>query len=495
MTSRIYRGLSSFFLATKKPLLDERGEFLLIDIEEIKQELRLKERAAENGERNIPGAAISIKDAMAIEIDTYINRHVLSAKDKFAERLRAIDELSKVQSVSLQDMTELYDSAKAELKTLALDIENALFTAKKVWVRGEVEFKAFREEHRRIGPARYPDNKTKTVGWIFLITIIEIMMNAYALGAAHPSGPIGVFVEIFMFGIVNIGVAFLLGNYLWRYFNHINAAKKAVATVLALPMMTFIVFLNFFLAHYRDAVSKLANNEGDALQVLILMQQLGGQAITTLIHNPFLMEDFKSYLLLFVGLIASVFATKKSFELDDPYPGYGKLSREQEELAENFNDRQTSALRDMNVLVEDYSNKINFKLNSVKTSETVFIEREQDKKQLFDKYNNWLPAMQSAGEALYAFYREENMKARKSNIEPKCFSSIHFILSSDAKVKLPPPKPVASNYGTVQKTCKRYLDDLNKQLYEFQEKFKSIEDMSPDEILNVKLKEPTIFKD
>ena len=72
------------------------------------------------------------------------------------------------------------------------------------------------------------------------------MTNAYALGAAHPSGPIGVVLEIFMFGIANVGVAFLLGCYIWRYFFHIASAQKILAIVLALPMMCFIVFLNFF---------------------------------------------------------------------------------------------------------------------------------------------------------------------------------------------------------------------------------------------------------
>ena len=71
--------------------------------------------------------------------------------------------------------------------------------------------------------------------WIFLITIIEIMTNAYALGAAHPSGPLGVVMEIFMFGIANVGIAFLLGCYIWRYFNHVSPVKNAFAAILALP--------------------------------------------------------------------------------------------------------------------------------------------------------------------------------------------------------------------------------------------------------------------
>ena len=95
---------------------------------------------------------------------------------------------------------------------------------------------------------------------IFFILIVELVVNAYALGAAHPEGPLGVFVEIMMFGVANIGVAYLLGNFIWRYFNHVAVGRKLIAGILAVPMMTFLIFLNFLLAHYRDALSKVDAN-------------------------------------------------------------------------------------------------------------------------------------------------------------------------------------------------------------------------------------------
>ena len=475
-------------------VFDERtGEFLPIDFDVAKRNLNLTEYAIENGKKHIPLVKTSTKDATATNIDRYINDLVYLAKGKLINRLEAIDDLNRIQLSSRQYINEIFEKARAEIRATARERYNALFTAKRKWVLGESEFKAFRDEHYRKGPARYPADKTKNFGYIFLITIFEILMNAYALGAAHPSGSIGVILEIFMFGIVNVGVAFFLGCYVWRYFYHISTVKKTVATVLVVPMVSFIVFLNFFLAHYRDAISKLAHNELGSLQLLVEMQRLGGQAIKTLLQNPFLMEDFKSYLLLFVGLLASTLAAMKSFELDDPYPGYGKLSREQDELATNFNDEQTFALRDINELVDNYSNQINSEL--VNSDETPLIRRENDKKQLFDKYNNWLAATQSVGKALYAFYREENMKARKIKEEPKCFSSTNFNLPSDAKVKLENPKPKKSNYGAIERTCKECIDSLNKLSTNFQSEFKDIENMSPDKVLSDEFKIPTVFKD
>ena len=145
--------------------------------------------------------------------------------------------------------------------------------------------------------------------------------------------------------------------------------------------------------------------------------------------------------------------------------------------------------------MEDYSNQINTQLGFIKTGDSRVNTRENDKKQLFDKYNNWLTVAQSVGEALYAFYREENMKARKAKKEPKCFGSTSFNLSADTKVKLSAPKRTASSYASVEKTCKKYLEDLNSKSAKFQVAFKDIENMSPDKVLGSKFKEPTIFKD
>ena len=178
--------------------------------------------------------------------------------------------------------------------------------------------------------------------------------------------------EIIMFGVVNIGFSYLLGNYIWREFNHVKPSRKVVAAVLALPMITFLIFLNFLLAHYRDALNNFDYNKTMS-ELLLSLQQLGSKAIESLLESPLSLVDFKSYLLLFVGLLASIIATKKSYDLDDPYPGYGKLHREQENIGKEFNVEQDFSFKDMNDMVEDYSEQINGQLNVLKGSERAFI--------------------------------------------------------------------------------------------------------------------------
>ena len=65
---------------SSSPFDDGTGEFLPIDVEAAKRNLKLAERAKENGEKSVPSIATSKKDAMAVEIDTYINHLVLRLK-------------------------------------------------------------------------------------------------------------------------------------------------------------------------------------------------------------------------------------------------------------------------------------------------------------------------------------------------------------------------------------------------------------------------------
>ena len=480
---------------SSSPFDEGTGHFLAINVENVKSILKLSERAQENGSKNVPRASTSSKDAMAEEVDSYLATLISLAQGKLLSYLAAIKELTNHQSDgSPQIITEIYEAAKSELKTTARNHYNRLFAIRQNWIRGEKQLGQFRETNRLLGPARYPEDKTLTYGIIFLILIIELVVNAYALGAAHPEGPLGVAVEIMMFGVANIGVAYLLGNFIWRYFNHVSVSKKLIAGLLAFPMMAFLVFLNFLLAHYRDALSKVAPTDKLA-DMLLSVQQLGAKATETLLANPIALEDFKSYLLLFVGILASIVATKKSYDLDDPYPGYGKLQREQEKIGKEFNVEQDFSFNDMNDMVEDYSEQVNGQLDILKGNERAIHFRKNDVDQLYDRYESWLASIESAGHALYAYYREENMKARKSSKEPKSFIAHTYSLPKKAEMKRPRQNRVDGSYSAIEKTCKKYLEELNKTSRKYQNQFKDIEKMSPGDLLSETTGIPTIFKD
>lgn len=471
---------------------ESTGQFHHVDFEEAKRALKLTKQAAANGAKGIPELKDTKKDALAASIDEYIGYLVSLAKSKLLDRIRAAKSLSKFQSQgSVQDMTEKYESATKDLTKTAREFYNEIFLLKKDWILSEKHLKEFREKNNLNRHARYPEERVGTIGLIILFTIIEMCVTAYALGDAHPSGPLGVIIEILMFSFVNVGVSFCLGFVIWRYFFHVQKIKLCIAA-LAFPIMIFILFLNFFLAHYRDAISKMSTTvELTNLQTSI--QQLGGQAIDTLITNPLAMDGVKSYLLLFVGLLVAIITTWKSFHLDDQYPGYGKLSREQRELAKKLNYKNKTALEDINDLVEDYSKQISSQRLLIKGNESAILGREEDFGDLYEKYNIWLEQTEIVGKALYAHYQEENIKAREKKQKPKCFDLHDYVLPKDAKIEVSFPKLPPIDPETVEKMEENYIGKLNKQAKNYLDKFTSLEQASPDKELNDEFKVETIF--
>ena len=106
-----------------------------------------------------------------------------------------------------------------------------------------------------------------------------------------------------------------------------------------------------------------------------------------------------------------------------------------------------------------------------------------------------LPQLESAGNALYAYYREENIKVRKkSSEEPKSFIA-HTYSLPQAEMKRPRQTRVDGSYSAIERTCKKYLEELNKTLRKYQNQFKDIEKMSPDDLLSETTGLPTIFSD
>lgn len=463
------------------------GNFQRISVDNAKKNLELHNRSKENGEAGIPLVESANKDSMAVEIDSYITEIVTIAKDKLFDRLHAIEELSQNQFIDIRkDISAIYESARNDLFTTAKDYYNDLFNLRRQWITGEDEYKEFRKTHNRIGPARHPEkgeffNSLIIIGLFFGL---EIGMNAYALGSSHPDGPIGVMLEIILFGIINLGTSMILGYYVWGYFKHVKLVWRAVATILALPMLGFITVLNGFIGHYRDALAKLSVNPELSLPDLLREQiQLAAIAVRSLLEHPLMLDDFKSYMISGVGLIAAIVALIKSYGLDEPYPGYGKLSRAQSLLASRFNDTQTAYLTKINDITDDYVDQLNDQISLLEGNAAALQYRNEDQKRLLDKYSNWLVSAESAGQALYAYYREENMKSRADRTEPRSFVDHQFSIPETIK-----NIPEVSQIGiidteSIKANASLMAEKLNSDLRYYQDRFKDLTNLSPDQVI------------
>lgn len=488
--------------STDKPFDKGTGEFTDFNVEAVKSELLLEERAASMGQRGTPGPRTQRKDSLATEIDRCLTGVVSLAQSEMQSRKRAVmSGNNRKASNPEEEIKQEIETAFIDLKTSAKHYFGELFTLRRAWSQGNTALKKFRERNEIEDTSRHPTNDageydpTNSLGFIFFFAAVELLVNAWTLRDGHPEGISGVAIEVLMFTTVNVLLAFILGMYVWRGFYHISFLRKLTSAILSSLLITCICFLNFFFGHYRDALSQMERIT-NAATFNATFQQLGQNAVEAVITNPIALADIKSMLLVAAGLIAAFFATLKSFELDDPYPGYGKLSRAQAKLQSLLNARQTDAFDELTNTVEATSKAVMGSIDRLGNRAQTIEERDSRILELNEKYQSWLTTIEAAGHSLYSFYRDVNIENRNDGQTPQTFNSQPYKLPSGARdFKLSATVTSFSNPATLRRKFSRQLTELGDACKKYQDEFRHLEQLDPEEFLDPRNELPPIFRD
>lgn len=454
------------------------GCFPPVDVEQVKDDMDLERLAIEDGEQDVPALDKARKYEAADAIDAHLGGLIARAKSDLLVLLQEMGNLIMKASAEVesapQKILDMYEETKQEIQIGAATQgnENEFVEARRELVQAKNALNNFKKRHEGDGPADFPESIAWPLLWILYFAVIEILVNSYALGTAHPNGPAGVAIEILLFTVVNVGVAFLLGYYVWRWVFHISGMVKLCGVLAGLFMAGFIILINLLLAHYRDALSELARGlalgpvtfGGEDLDYLAQVTQLGGLAMERVLGTPLMIEDFKSYLLLGVGVLAAVVVTIKSFGLDDPYPGYGKVTRNYLERTRRYAEKQEQYNQDLVALVNDCVKEINALVERCDGYRADIATKIQKCKQLPKEYGGWLLSVRAAGKQLYAFYEKENMRARAGMGEsPACFGRFEYVLPEEAEEVAAPEVADISPSLTqeIRENVKKYKAELH----------------------------------
>ena len=455
-------------------------QFHLPDKERLLQSINLIERAQDLGRNNLPRADDADKDFLAQEIDSHIyavirqaksnvSHHTLANLDIYQANL-AIGDSNDEHIIYKDAMNKLHETSKLAV------IEQ--FTRRRSLINFEKFFKSFRDEHHLMRPAMYPPSLVFAWGVVFLCAMLETFVNAYTLKDVHPEGFSGVLTETLGFTAVNISLAISAGV-LIRKKNLGYTVQKIMGFILPFMILIVMVILNFFFGHYRDALSSIGNNL-DSLSINQIYEQyslLGGAALARLISDPFGLNDFKSYLLILVGIMMGLYAMYKSYNNDDEVPKYGKYTRELNTLTEDYHFFLDNLYSEMNAVVKDGISKLQASWIYRRQSLEQINNRIERLKNLESNYNLWFKNMEAIGNSLYGQYRTECLKFRSDGINPKCFS-IKFTVPEEAKVEFERKTKVSVNIPPINERAEK----LQNALKAYMDHFKAIENLSPDEL-------------
>ncbi|WOX05003.1 hypothetical protein [Microbulbifer pacificus] len=202
-----------------------------------------------------------------------------------------------------------------------------------------MDLEIFRHRNGLTREAVYPESKLLHYSVIFFIVILETLLNAFFLSKGSELGLVGGFFQAFIIALINLGLAAFMAFSLRNCF-HQNLARKTFSAVLLSAVVTLSIVFVLGVGHYREALE----------QDPFTASQL---AINSLRVTPLAIEDFNSWVMMVVSIIALALLSTKFFVVDDRYPGYTAVTRRMRNLQKAWGESFEDAIEGVNEVVDE----------------------------------------------------------------------------------------------------------------------------------------------
>ncbi len=312
------------------------GAISNLTAEQLDNELKLRERGAADGRKNIPDSdetELSAVEAMIVSrvegAITQRSNQVLgvgSGQD-FTTLPQDLEALaSEPQTILTQ-----FRAKKARAQS-AVGLE--LTSAQTDFARAYRDYRAFRIEHKLTETE--PDYDTvfwRKVFWLAVLFVIEVAANGWIIGQASPGGLVQGWSTALMISVLVVLTGALIGAGPWRYLNYRGADGNGRAhRIWAIPAFAvggaLLLLFAFYIAHYRFALSHSS-----------LDAPVPDNILTSIATSPFApFQQLESLLLFVIALLIGIFSVARGAHWDDPYPGYGPRHRRMENARERAED-------------------------------------------------------------------------------------------------------------------------------------------------------------
>jgi hypothetical protein len=315
------------------------------------------------------------------------------------------------------------------------------------------ELKSFSRENQLERAAHIPESQILHWGVIAVLVLIESLLNGQLLARGVEMGILGGVTYALVIAILNVGIGYASGRYLFRNVNHVRNNRKAVGFASILLWTAFAFAFNLLVAHYRAALG--GANPGEAERT----------ALTTFTATPFAINEISGWLLFLLGCLFSLIAAADGWKMDDPYPGYGHLFRRFDRSLDDY----TSQKHELMLEFEEIKDR------AIATLDNLSLEVEKGAAQYKNIRSNQtrlIEQFENCGNELLSVYRQANAAAR-SGPTPDHFTT-EWVLTRpvDYKRDLNLPDPdidarIAATFEGIRSTRLQILRDYETALHEF----------------------------
>lgn len=447
--------------------------FPQLDVEKLKVKLNLKDIALERGAQNLPSVDDNSGDDVEQRIVNFLNDEIAEATEGFYDNQRAfevrINELTSLGSIGKIDAISTL--ASSDFKAQIHQRQDQLYHARANVTAAEQDIIKFKEKNGLDQTARYPENKAIYITVVVLLMVIETVFNGQFFAKGHDLGMVGGFFTAFIPSLLNVLLGLGIGNFALRLINNINAKKRVMGGLMLFCLVSIVAVMNLAVAHYRSAMVGMVE---DADQ----------QALENFLSSPFSLGEVESWLLMLMGITFCTVATIDFWKMDDPYSGYGAISRAHKVSLTNYASMKFDAIEDLQELRDT-------RIEELDTAFSQISSRYNEANAIFDSQRRWqtlfkvhLDHLEGVGRDLVGYYRNTNQIARTE----KAPAYFHTEWSMEKK-PLPPPNvdfsKILADFQTEGTQAQRVYSKCNKQIADAFDKaltqYQTIDQLQPEE--------------
>lgn len=448
------------FFSSSEPLNARFDDpFIQIDRAAASEKLKLKERGEEQGKLNLPPSTMDAFDNVESEIVAHIAEHYSRAQIDAANNARTYD--SRLGSLallsSISSIRAEASKASGDFKAEVGNALNRLSNSRDAITNSYDELRQFKADTGIRRPAHPASPAVATYGAIFMSWVLESGMNTFLLKQNDSMGLLGGAVAAATVGAINILGSAFVGRQLWPRTNLRDPVKRGLAWAGVAVWLVLMVAWNLLAAYFRDAKSAgLPNPEQAALEMF-------GQGLSSIY----------SWGLLIAGIIFAFSAAIAAYKMDDPYPGYGSVTRRHNQRCEEYAEEVADSTEELKGIRDeaiggatDVRRELERQLgerSQIETARASFMKR-------FEEFTTQIELI---GNSLLQEYRAANMAAR-TEPAPSHFSDKWRI----ARIDFPTPPRLdvsAAEIKAAEKSLDLAIVDITTQFDAAIERFEPLD--------------------
>ena len=431
-------------------LTNSTTEFPQLDVEALCDEWQITKIGEEDGKKNIPSSTTASHGSNEQQIIASFSGVITERKNQAISYVQDLERQFGNMKLSekVSQLNTFARNAKNNFEKVIQKAADELKLSKSSYESFNKKYDKFKINNHLEYEPHYPPSIILLFSILFIEVFVETFFNFTFFKDVSEDYIIGGVITAFVLSIINV---FILGwffgkNCFW-YKNHIDSKKKFFGWFSFLLFLILSILLNYFVANYRVVATFATENE-----ILFNFNEVFTNMFT--LNYQLSLNDMFLFL---IGFVAAIIAFVTSYNMDDPYPGYGKIHRQLEEVREEYNHTKNLIEEELDTIQKEQIKEVSKLSDDLTVNHNVAKSIIADEESYLLKLINSHNYLEQACNVCLRKYQENN-EASRSKGKPKYFGK-QFKFKDDLKIK----NNVKENKNILKKTS-TYVDQIGAHL-------------------------------